>query len=493
MDPKRTPVLVAVGQSTEREEIVNAVEMAARASEAALASAPRLRDHIEQVSMVSVVFSQVSARPASELAARLGLAPRRTEYTTPGGNLPQWMVTRAGREVAEGKLDAALIAGGEATRSMRAADPNADFMGAGLASEGAEAEPDPVVGPSMDGVMGPAELSIGLVRPTEIYPMLENARAHGEGRGYAEQRRFLGPLMSRFSQVAADHPFAWFREALSPEQVASVTDSNRLIAEPYTRCMNAFPNVDQGAAVVVTSLETARALGLEDSCLFLWAGATNQECAPATRPDPGQAPAMRAAASATLAAAGIGVDDLSLIDLYSCFPVAVEAGAEALGVALDDARGLTLTGGLPFFGGPGNNYSMHAIATLWERLREAGGLGYIGANGGFLSKHSMGVYGTTPPPNGFVAVDTREAQAKIDASAIEVTTEASGEATVVTSTVVYDRAGGVADVPVIATLDDGRRVAARADESSREAAAREGLIGARVRLEGSPLRFHCER
>ena len=161
-------------------------------------------------------------------------------------------------------------------------------------------------------------------------------------------------------------------------------------------------------------------------------------------------------------------------------------GKTGIGMALDDSRGLTLTGGLPFFGGPGNNYSMHAIATLWEQLREVGGLGYIGANGGFLSKHSMGVYGATPPSNGFVEADTREEQAQIDASALAVATEVSGEATVVTSTVVYDRTGAANDVPVIATLDDGSRIAARADPSIRDELAGENLIGTRIRIEGSP-------
>ena len=336
MDPSRTPVVVAAGQATERSEIVNAVEMAARASEAALESAPGLREQLDRVSMISVVFSPVSNRPASELVARLGLGETAAEYTTAGGNLPQYMVTRAADDIAAGRLGATLIAGGEATRSMRAAEPGASHMGAGLAGDDSDAEPDPIVGPSMDGVIGVAEQAVGLFQPTEVYPLLENALAHRHGRDHEAQRNYLGPLMSRFSQVAADHPYAWFRDALSAEQVSTVTDSNRLIAEPYTRCMNAFPNVDQGAAVIVTSLATARSLGLEDACLFVWSGATNQEPAPVTRPDPGEAPAMRAAAAATLEAAGVGADDLALIDLYSCFPVAVEAGAQALGVELDD-------------------------------------------------------------------------------------------------------------------------------------------------------------
>jgi acetyl-CoA C-acetyltransferase len=491
MDAQRTPVVAAVGQAIERDEIVSAVELASRASQGALGAAANLRDRIQRVSLIDVVFSPVSGRPASELVACLGLKEVVSEVSTSGGNMPQYMVTRAARDIAEGRLDATLIAGAEATRSMRAADPDSDFM-RHARSRDAEGERDARTGPSLDGLMSPAELAIQLVRPTEVYPLFESALAHKQGRSFEQQRRYLGPLMASFSQVAAEHPYAWFRQALSAEEVSSVGPDNRLISEPYPKRMNAFPNVDQAAAVVVTSLATARALGLEQGCLFVWSGANNAEPPATARPDLWDAPAMRAASSAALAAAGANADDLALIDLYSCFPIAVQVGAAALGVALDDPRQLTVTGGLPFFGGPGNDYSMHAIATLASKLHETDGLGYVGANGGMLSKHSIGVYGTTPPPRGFVAADTSEQQARIDAAALPLALPgdgAEGRAEVVASTVVYDRDGAIVDAPVIATLEDGRRVAARADESWVGTLEAKSLVGTRVHVSGDPLRY----
>ncbi|MEN8159259.1 MAG: hypothetical protein ABFS41_04210 [Myxococcota bacterium] len=484
MDPQRTPVIVAAGQAVERTEIVSAALMARRASEAALDAAPALRERVQRLSLVSVVFSPIEARPARALAGQLGLGDAAVEYTTAGGNSPQWLVTRAAQQIAEGTLDTTLLAGAEATRSFRAGNPDASFM-RGLRN--AEQESDPIVGPSMEGMVDPAMIAIRLFEPSHAYALFESARAHREGRSFDEQRAHLGPLMASFSAVAAAHPYAWFREALSAEQVAKVDDANRLIAEPYPKRMNAFPYVDQGAAVVVTSLATARALGLEDRCVFPWSGADTKETSPVTRRDLADGPAMRLAARACLDAAGVGASDLTLIDLYSCFPIAVEVGADGLGVTLDDARKLTVTGGLPFFGGPGNNYSMHAIATVAERLPERGGLAYVGANGGLLSKHAMGVYGATPPPAGFRAADTTEGQARIDAEALPFTVEAEGEAEVVASTVIYERDGSVKDAPVFATLDDGRRVAARAAETIRGELSGRSLIGERIRVSGAPL------
>ena len=490
MDEQRIPVVVAAGQVTERSEIVTAVEVAARAAEVAFEACSELRRKIERVTMISVVFSPVSSRPASELAARLGLENAAAETTAPGGNLPQWLINRAAQEIQAGTLGTTLIAGGEATRSMRAGDPSAPIMG--IRPQAVSGEPDPVVGPSIRGTVGPAEIGIRLWQPTDLYALFEAANAAAQGRTFDEQRSFLGPLMSSFSKVAAEHPHAWFRDALSADQIAKVTEDNRLIAEPYPKQMNAFPNVDQGAAAIVTSLATARELGIEDRCMFVWAGAEMKEPAPAERPVLSDAPAMRRASAAALEAAGVGADDLQWIDLYSCFPIAVQVGAAGLGVELDDARGLTITGGLPFFGGPGNDYSLHAIATLLDRLREAGGLGYVGANGGMLSKHSIGVYGATPPSRGFLMADTEAGQKEIDAAALPVALEAEGLATVVAATVIYDRDGSVSSAPAIAQLDDGRRVVAQADDSIRAALAGTQLTGRRIRVTGSPPSYTVE-
>jgi acetyl-CoA C-acetyltransferase len=488
VDPNRTPVIVASGQITERRETTHAVVLAARAAESALEASSELRKRIQRVSMVSVIFSPISNRPASELAELLELKDVTVESTTAGGNIPQWLVTRAAQEISEGRLDTTLLAGAEATRSMRASDPDSDLLRFRKQDDG-DAEPDPIVGPSMSGVLSAAELGIRLYRPPEVYALFESALAHRLGRNFDQQRAALGPLMSRFSQVAATHPHAWFQNHQSAKEISEVSESNRLVAEPYPKQMNAFPNVDQSAALIVTSLATARELGLEDRCVFIWSGASNTEPPPVARPDLIEVPAARAASAATLEAAGVEIDQLSHIDLYSCFPVAVETGASALGVELDDPRGLTLTGGLPFFGGPGNNYSMHAIATLAERLPEEGGLGYIAANGGTLSKHTMGIYGGEPPPRGFRAADTSETQARIEAAVLPFTTEAEGMAEVIASTIVYDRDGSVKSAPVIANLADGRRVAAQASETIRQSLAGECLIGSQVRIFGSPLAY----
>ena len=251
--------------------------------------------------------------------------------------------------------------------------------------------------------------------------------------------------------------------------------------------MNSFPNVDQGSALIVTSLEVAKAAGLEDQCVFPWAGATNTDVAPAARKDLGASPAVSAAAGAIFSATGIGINDFDFIDLYSCFPSAVQVLAEAIDLSLDDSRGLTQTGGMSFFGGPGNNYTSHSIISLALRLRESGKLAYVAGNGGFLSKHSIGIYGSEPPKSGFCLADTKKQQAEINAAALSTTIEATGKATVVGGTVVYGRDGAVSGAPVVADLPDGQRIVAGADPSLLPDLAGESLVGKTISVSGSPL------
>lgn len=487
MDPARTPVIIGVGQALGGDEPVSPLGLIAQAARRALDDVPGLDQRIDQVSVVNIMNGGGTA-PATLLSERIGLRPGRTETTTLGGNTPQWLVTRAASAIADGQGVTALIAGGEAVHSQR---QNPEL---GSDADTTDAV-DEVVGDDRPGLSSP-ELAAGLMVPAHVYPLFESVWAHRAGRSFADHRTALGWLMAPFTRVAATHSIAWFDEELEPEEISAPSGENRLVAEPYTKRMNAFISVDQAAAVIVTSLQVARELGVAGRCVFIHSGADcNDVWFPSQRPDLGASPAIRAAGRAALHAAGMGVDDLHLFDLYSCFPCAVEMASEALGLSDDDDRVGTVTGGLPYFGGPGNNYSTHAIASLVDRLRTEGGQGLVTALGWFSTKHSIGVYGIAPPDGGFRVGDTGSAQREIDGSALAVVADVADPiaATVDASTVVYERSGDVRAAPVIATVDDGRRVVAMADRRELESVGGVNLVGALVRVEGSPPRYRVER
>ncbi|HXQ90524.1 MAG TPA: hypothetical protein VN768_03130 [Acidimicrobiales bacterium] len=487
LDETRTPVVLSTGQCIERDASASALELAARAAHEALDAAPGLRGRVQRVSVVNVM-SPVGVAPAASLARQLGLAPTRTEVTTVGGNSPQWLVTRAAAAISAGELDAALVVGAEAQHFAKV-HPGAAAPSSAHAPQDGALAPDPVVGDDRAGVGG-AELAVGLILPVHVYALFESVLAHRARRTPAQQRAALGALMAPFTEVAARHRIAWFPEARTPAEVAEVTPHNRLVAEPYPKRMCAFLHVDQGAAVLVCSLAAARAASVADEAVFCWSGADATDVwFPTARPDLGSSPGLHAAVSAATTAAGLGVDDIGAFDLYSCFPSAVEMALEALALAPDDPRGLTVTGGLPYFGGPGNNYSLHAIATMVEHLRQRGGTALVSAMGWYATKHAVGIYGATPPARGWHRADTAKAQRHVDETALAVATEAHGPALVVASTVEVGPDGVVRSAPVIARLPDGRQIAAAAAPGELAALAGRSLVGQPIEVSGTPPRY----
>ena len=473
-----TPVVVAAGQHTARDGGVDVLDLAERAASEALAQAPRLADKVQRLSFVDALSSSGKA-PASALGGRLGLRAEVHETSTVGGNTPQWLVARAAADIAAGRLQVTLIAGAEAIASRRQGiPPPADADEA--------PEPDREVGDPRPGT-SPEEAAIGLHLPAHVYPMLESVRAHASGHTHGVHRKTLGRLLAPFTEVAAANPHAWFRQARTPDEIAEPGDDNRLTAEPYTLRMNAVINVDQGAALLVTSLAAARAAGVADRAVFVWSGAeaTDAWFVP-SRPRLDESPGIAAATGAALQAAGIDTGQLDHLELYSCFPIAVEMAADALGLATDDPRGLTVTGGLPYFGGPGNNYATHGIATLTDVLRERGGTGLATGLGWFATKHAAGVYAATPPPRGFRMGDTSAAQERIDASALPIAHAHDGEARIAAATVVYDRDGTPVSAPAYLDLLGGRRLPAAAHPDQLPEFAGAHLVGARVQVAGEP-------
>ena len=494
-------MVVASGQSIERLGLVSPVDLMERACEGALADAPGLRGAIDRLSVVNVM-TRAGPAPASELAQRIGVDPPVREVSTIGGNTPQWLVNRASSDIAGGRLSVTLIAGAEAIRSSRAR------RAAGLPpDQGATDLPaDPVVGDDVPGV-GPAESAIGLVLPLHVYPMFESVVASRAGHDTAGHRREMGRLLAPFTGVAAGHPFAWFPLRRDATEIATPSPDNRIVCEPYTKLMTAFLGSDQGAALVVCSLAAARRAGVADRAVFVWSGAEAVDVRfPASRPDLGRSPAIAAAGRALFdaasAAAGpaatVGVDDLAWLDVYSCFPSAVEMATAALGIAPDDRRGLTVTGGLPYFGGPGNNYTTHAIATMTDLLRhgEPGRLGM--ATGVGLVRHQARPRRLRlQPPARRVPPRRhhRRPSPVIDGSAVETALEVdeATPAVILAATVARDHEGHPSGAPLIARLPDGRQMAlAPADDEVVEAMGAldvPGLVGGPVVVQPGPARY----
>lgn len=470
-----TPVLVGVGQfcpapaaapQSPYDLIAQAARLALADSGAPEALAGAI-DHLVVMKLfVDMGFMKApfgkSSKAARSVALRLGMEPAHVIYSAVGGNVPQATLNEYAERVARGEVRAVLVAGGEALRSTAAA------ARAGLALDWAE-EP---AGGMLDGggasdMVADFEFAHGIGMATWTYPLFEHAIRGARGRGVTEHQVAIGRLFARLNAVAQRNPRAAFGAPLSAEVIATPGPDNRYIAHPYTRWMNASDRVDQAAALILTSVGEARRLGIaQDRWIYLRGGGdAHAKATTLEQPSFAESPAMRVAARAALAQAGLTAADMAFFDLYSCFPSAVELACDALGLAEDDPRDLTVTGGLPFFGGPGQAYALHAVAETVERLRRGAATGethaLVSANGGLMHKQSVGVYSREPGAAPWRRVDPASYQAELDAQAApRIERAPQGAARIETYTVLFERGEPVRGVIVGRLLaDDARFVA----------------------------------
>lgn len=495
-----TPVLIGAGQFTYRGEAASSpspLELLKVAAEQAVRDAGLPETVFASLDALAVVAFSIDApgglsklplprlkNPPASLARALSAAPRWSVYTETGGNSPQQAVNIACERIANGESDLTLVAGAEFLGSlMKRMKGNLGFDGWGDDIETAPAR----IGDPRPGVT-PQEAAHGLGYPVNTYPLFENALRARDGVSLEAHQQRLGAFFAPFTKVAAANPYAWFPIERTAEELVTVTDRNRMVGYPYPKYLNAIMEVDQSAAVLIASARKARELGVpEDRWVYLHGCADASDLwYPLERQDYYSSPAMRLTGERALQMAGIALGDLDIIDLYSCFPSAVRIGAEEIGLPLDDPRGLTITGGLPYFGGPGNNYALHAIAEMVTRLRERpGAYGLSTANGWFLTKQSVGIYSTRPITGKWEREPPSVIQAKIDALPHpEIIDKPEGRAVIETYTVVHGREGVRMGI-VIGRDAQGRRFVAQTpddpsvlrDLEAREGVGRTGTVG----------------
>jgi acetyl-CoA C-acetyltransferase len=480
LDPQ-TPVLVGAGQVSQRQVDPETEPVALMADAAREAADPRVLAAVDSIRVVNLL-SWRYRDPGLLLGALTGAPDAATVYTGIGGNTPQSLVNRSCLDIQQGRARVVLLAGGETWRTrMR-------LRAEGIRPQWTRQDDSVPVPPGAGDdvpMSGPGEDRIGLDRPAYVYPLFEQALRIAAGESVAGHRTRVARLWAGFSDVAAANPHAWVREPLTAAQIATPGPGNRMISWPYPKLMNSNNMVDQAAAVVLCSVEQARRLRIpEEGWVFPQAGADSHDTyLIGERAELHRSPAIRIAGRRALELAGVGIDDVEHVDLYSCFPSAVQVAARELGLPTGDpARPLTVTGGLTFAGGPWNNYVMHSIATMAGLLRGSpGSLGLVSANGGYLTKHSFGVYASTPPARPFRWEDV---QAEVDAEPARAAhARWEGTGSVEAWTVPFDREGNPQKAFVaVRTPDGGRTLAVLADPAAAARTVVEDIAGAPVRV-----------
>jgi acetyl-CoA C-acetyltransferase len=409
--PDSTPVIIGVGQVSERVGEAGYLErshmdLAGAALAEALADAkaseplaPAL-DTIAAIRQFEISGTRYGApfghsdNPPRSIAKRVGADPARAILEILGGHGPQRLVGELASEIAAGRSKLTAIVGSEAISTLR------NLVGGGESRDWSEAVGGEIEdrGYGHDGLYDLTALRHGVGAPIAGYAIAENARRERLGLSLADYRLQIGQLFAPFTRVAAANPHSASPLERSAEELATLTERNRLVAEPYGRLVVSRDQVNQGAAIVIASAGEARRLGVpQDRWVHIHAVADCAEPSMITRGNLERSPASTTAISAALNLAESNWAELAHIDLYSCFAIPVFNVLDAFGLDPADPRGFTLTGGLPFFGGAGNNYVAHAIAEAVACCRAApGSRALVGANGGIMSKYAAAVYSTEP-------------------------------------------------------------------------------------------------
>lgn len=484
--PDTTPVIIGVGQFAERPDdagyqALSPMDLGGKALAAAISDSGATGDVAEAIDTIAAIrqfeistpgapvpFGK-SNNPPRSFGARVGANPERAILEIVGGQGPQKLVGEFAADIAEGRSGVAAIVGSEAISTvltLMAKGEKPDW------SEEVDGEMEDR-GLGMRGLLDKTLIAHGLAAPIPLYALFENARRAQRGTALQAYRREIGELFAPFSEIAATNPFAAAPVARSAEELATVTERNRIVAEPYTRMTVARDQVNQAAAIVIASAGNARELGVpEENWVHIHAVTDAKELSVLERPDMAKSQASVEAVEVALAIAGIGMDEITCLDLYSCFGIALFNILDSFSIAPNDPRGLTLTGGLPFFGGAGNNYSAHAIVEAVQRLREdENGYALVGANGGFMSKYATGIYSRMPAD--WKGTERYKALAEQPEKCATMDSYA-GDAIVETYTIVPGKKGSVA--AVVGRTDDGTRFVANvgADDAETLAVLQEG-------------------
>lgn len=457
MNEKHIPVLVGCGQITEKDvepqDARNPLQLIVDAIRSAAEDTSRAKPLIEAIDTIAAVGLAIDAvYPPSPIAGhyanlpksianQLGIEASKLYYTAAGGNTPQMLVNHFAEQIAQGQTSTVLLAGGEALRTMSQIQRYQLPMDGWIDSPGGEAMSIGDQRPATSAY----ENEYNLFPPANTYPLFENALQVKYQRSHQEHMTRVGEIYAGLTKVAASNPYAWFQQERSADQLLTVSKDNRMIAYPYTKLLNSIIQVNQSAALILTSLAKAKELGIpEEKYVYLHGcGDAHDIWNLSERVDYCSSPALNRIGKEALQMAGKSIDEIDLFDIYSCFPSALEIACDELGIAHDDPRGLSVTGGLPYFGGPGNNYSMHAIAEMMNKLRaEPGKFGLLNANGWFVTKHAIGIYSTTPLKQTWQRKDPSSYQADILSNAGPKLVETpDGNATIETFTVLYNREG----------------------------------------------------
>lgn len=483
------PVLVGVGQVTSQWDGTSGAagapspnSLCVEASQIALNDAGINASEIDTLAVVRIFEDSVpgdrhphghNTNLPGTIARDIGVKPDRAIYAAVGGQSPQQLANEMAARIHAGEIECALVTGSEANKASKAARKH------GVEIDWSDGDDLSIEDRGLgEMLLSRPEIKHGIIAPAYFYALFENAMAARDGQTRSERRAEMSNLFAKFAAVAAKNPHSQFdTSSFDASFLATPSKANYPFADPFLKWHIAQDAVNQAGAFLIMSEDKADALGIaSDKRIYLHGSGEAGDDFISERPVLDGSWAMKTAINRALDQAGTQAQDIGAFDLYSCFPCAVFSSMAVLGIDhTTETRPLTLTGGLPFFGGPGNNYSMHGLVSMTAWLREhPKETGLVLANGGWMTKEAVGVWSATRP-DAFTPV---EAMAKPDTKVALAAEPGSG--TVETYTVTYGKDGPMSGIIFGRTEAGDRFIAAAAPDAMPRLLQEESPVGLRV-------------
>ncbi len=467
MKIKSCPIIVGVAQYTQPKDIsqpLDPLNLMVNTCQKAFFDTGNveIKNNIDTLYMVNINSWSYKDAP-SELSNILGINPGQKVYLPDGGDSPQMLVNRGAKAIASGRSKAILITGGEAAYSVYRERKKK------IRLNWPRKKTHKYIEKNSQPYTSGFENKYGMIYPSCTYAMFETAVRAASGRSLEQQREYIGKLFEHYSKIASKNPYAWSQKSYTAQEICTPSPKNRNIMYPYTKhmCSNIF--VDQSASLIMTSEKIAEELNIDPKRRVYPMGGADLKniLSIISRPNLYDSPAAREGSRLALKQAGLTVEDIDAFDIYNCFPSMVQIIMNEIGLSVDDPRDLTITGGLPYFGGPLSNYSMHAIIDSVNLIRKDPAKKImVVANGGYNTKQSFGIYGTQPPVIPWDERNDLEIQQSIFSKSVPEPIEvANSQITIEAYTIYYDRNGMPKRVIVCGHLENGRRTLAIIEEA----------------------------
>lgn len=455
--PDRLPVIIGIGEYIDRPDNpvdgLEPLEMMAKALQIAERDcADSVLDQIDSLDVVMPMSWRYSDL-AGELSAKLGISPKRAELGPSGGQTPLKYIHQAARDIAEGRSKMAAIVGGEAQYTL------SSLQRAGQMPPWTPFAKDGPNFADAPGSIHPLSMQLGLYLPLNVYTLFEAATAAHWGQSPSEADAETAQLFETSSRVAASNPYSWRPQAGTAKDILTATPKNRFVAWPYTKSMVANMNVNQSAALIITSLKKALELGIPKSrCVFITQGAGADEPRDfLARENYYESPAQ----NAVLNALKMEESPTEATELYSCFPVVPKMARRILGRDTDEPT--TVTGGMSFFGAPLNNYMTHAACAMVRKIRDGEPTGLLYGQGEYVTKHYGLRLAAQPadPALLFAGDDTQAITDSLRGPLPEIIQNAEGIAAIESFAILSNRDGSPSHGAIMARLETGQRTLAK--------------------------------